>query len=446
MQIILLSGGSGKRLWPLSNNARSKQFLPLLQSPAGDSESMVQRVVRQIGESRLSGTITIATNSSQRDIIINQLGDEVDIVTEPERRDTFPAIALAAGYLSMAKKCSNDEVVVVMPCDPYTETKYFDVIADMVEAVENNAADLVLMGITPTCPSTKFGYVVPCSEDAEKSILRVKRFTEKPDVQRAEALLGEGALWNGGVFAFRLGYMVNVLEKYITASSFEELHSRYGELPKISFDYEVAEKAESVAVLPFNGKWKDLGTWNSLTEELSSKAIGNVALGEQTENTHVVNELGMPVFCNGVKDIVVASSPDGILVCGKEYSENIKNYVDNLSPRPMYEERRWGSYRVLDSTTYSDGSMSLTKVLQIKSGRYISYQIHNNREEVWTVVDGEGVVVLDGERRNVSRGDVVVINQGQKHAIKATTDLQIVEVQMGSSLVEEDIERFEWEW
>lgn len=446
MQIILLSGGSGKRLWPLSNNARSKQFLPLLQSPAGDSESMVQRVVRQIGESRLSGTITIATNSSQRDIIINQLGDEVDIVTEPERRDTFPAIALAAGYLSMAKKCSNDEVVVVMPCDPYTETKYFDVIADMVEAVENNAADLVLMGITPTCPSTKFGYVVPCSEDAEKSILRVKRFTEKPDVQRAEALLGEGALWNGGVFAFRLGYMVNVLEKYITASSFEELHSRYGELPKISFDYEVAEKAESVAVLPFNGKWKDLGTWNSLTEELSSKAIGNVALGEQTENTHVVNELGMPVFCNGVKDIVVASSPDGILVCGKEYSENIKNYVDNLSPRPMYEERRWGSYRVLDSTSYSDGYMSLTKVLQIKSGRYISYQIHNNREEVWTVVDGEGVVVLDGETRNVSRGDVVVINQGQKHAIKASTDLQIVEVQMGSSLVEEDIERFEWEW
>ena len=446
MQIILLSGGSGKRLWPLSNNARSKQFLPLLQSPAGDAESMVQRVVRQIGESRLSGTITIATNSSQRDIIINQLGDEVDIVTEPERRDTFPAIALAAGYLSMAKKCSNDEVVVVMPCDPYTETKYFDVIADMVTAVENNAADLVLMGITPTCPSTKFGYVVPCPEDAEKSILRVKRFTEKPDVQRAEALLDEGALWNGGVFAFRLGYMVNVLEKYITASSFEELHSRYGELPKISFDYEVAEKAESVAVLPFNGKWKDLGTWNSLTEELSSKAIGNVALGEQTENTHVVNELGMPVFCNGVKDIVVASSPDGILVCGKEYSENIKNYVDNLSPRPMYEERRWGSYRVLDSTTYSDGSMSLTKVLQIKSGRYISYQIHNNREEVWTVVDGDGVVVLDGETRNVSRGDVVVINQGQKHAIKATTDLQIVEVQMGSSLVEEDIERFEWEW
>ncbi len=446
MQIILLSGGSGKRLWPLSNNARSKQFLPLLQTPSGDVESMVQRVVRQINESRLSGKITIATNSSQHDIIINQLGDNVDIVTEPERRDTFPAIALASGYLSMAKECSNDEVVVIMPCDPYTEREYFDVIADMVAAVENDAADMVLMGITPTHPSTKFGYVVPKGEDAGKSVLRVKRFTEKPDTKRAEELLAEGALWNGGVFAFRLGYMVAILEKYIKASSFTELRNRYGELPKISFDYEVAEKAESVAVVPFDGKWKDLGTWNSLTEELSSNAIGNAVLGEQAENTHVINELGIPVFCNGVKDIVVAGSPDGILVCGKECSENIKNYVDNLSPRPMYEERRWGNYRVLDNTTYSDGYMSLTKVLHLKSGRYISYQIHEHRQEVWTIVDGEGIVVLDGVMSRVSRGDVVAIKKGQKHAIKAVSDLQIVEVQMGDSLVEEDIRRFDWEW
>lgn len=446
MQITLLSGGSGKRLWPLSNNARSKQFLPLLQSPSGDVESMVQRVVRQINESRLSGQITIATNSTQKDIIINQLGEDVDIVTEPERRDTFPAIALAAGYLSMAKKCPDDEVVVIMPCDPYTETGYFDVIADMVKAVENNAADLVLMGITPTNPSTKFGYVVPVPEDKGKEILRVKCFTEKPDAARAEALLAEGAVWNGGVFAFRLGYMVNILKKYITAATFEELHSRYGELPKISFDYEVAEKAESVAVLPFNGKWKDLGTWNSLTEELSSNAIGNVIIGDQAENTHVINELGTPIFCNGVKNVVVACSPDGILVCGKEVSENIKNHVDSLSPRPMYEERRWGSYRVLDSTTYSDGYNSLTKVLQLKSGRFISYQTHNHREEMWTIVDGEGIVVLDGVLRNVSRGDVVAIKKGQKHAIKALSDLQIVEVQMGDRLVEEDIIRYDWEW
>lgn len=161
MQLILLSGGSGKRLWPLSNDARSKQFLPLLASPNGGMESMIQRVVRQIREAKLTDNITFATNAVQRDSIINQLGEDVYVVTEPERRDTFPAIALAASYLAKEQKCNDDEVVVIMPCDVYTESKYFATIAKMVEAVENNVADLVLMGITPTYPSEKFGYVVP---------------------------------------------------------------------------------------------------------------------------------------------------------------------------------------------------------------------------------------------------------------------------------------------
>ena len=148
MQLILLSGGSGKRLWPLSNDTRSKQFLPLLASPNGGVESMIQRVVRQIRESKLTDNITFATNSVQCDYIINQLGEDVSVVTEPERRDTFPAIALASSYLSKEKKCSSDEVVVIMPCDVYTESSYFATIGKMVETVEKNVADLVLMGIT----------------------------------------------------------------------------------------------------------------------------------------------------------------------------------------------------------------------------------------------------------------------------------------------------------
>ena len=150
MQLVLLSGGSGKRLWPLSNNARSKQFLPLLEKADGTMESMVQRVVRQAKEAQLTNDITIATNATQSDIIISQLGDTVSMITEPERRDTFPAIALAASYLKLAKGCSDDEVVVIMPCDPYTEAGYFDTIRQMVACVEANVADLVLMGITPT--------------------------------------------------------------------------------------------------------------------------------------------------------------------------------------------------------------------------------------------------------------------------------------------------------
>lgn len=446
MQLILLSGGSGKRLWPLSNDARSKQFLPLLASPNGGMESMIQRVVRQIRETQLTNNITFATNAVQRDSIINQLGEDVSVVTEPERRDTFPAIALAASYLAKEKKCGSDEIVVVMPCDVYTESRYFATIGKMVETVKNNVADLVLMGIAPTYPSEKFGYVVPKETEAAEGIKMVERFTEKPNEEKAKQLLEQGAYWNGGVFAFRLGYMMNIVDQYLKTNTFQETHKRYTEFPKISFDYEVAEKAQSVAVVPFAGEWKDLGTWNALCEELPSTHIGNVMMGENNENTHAVNELGIPVFCNGLKDVIVAASPDGIMVCNKHDSEKIKDYANKLITRPMYEERRWGTYCVLDNAKYEDGTRSLTKTIHLNAGKHISYQLHRHRSETWTCVDGEGIFVLDGERRLVKRGDVMNIPLGHHHAIKAVTDLTFIEVQIGNPLVEEDIERFEFKW
>ena len=446
MQLVFLSGGSGKRLWPLSNNARSKQFLPLLEAPDGSMESMVQRVVRQAKEAELNAQITFATNAAQRDSIINQLGTDVDIVAEPQRRDTFPAIALATSYLHFTKSCSDDEIVVVMPSDPCTEVGYFLTVARMADEVRHNAADLVLMGITPTYPSEKYGYIVPEKTTNTAGSMPVSRFTEKPTVEVAQDLLHEGALWNGGVFAFKLGYMMNIVRKYIQAASFEETYARYTEFPKISFDYEVAEKATSVAVVPFTGKWKDLGTWNTLTEELSHRTIGNVLLGDANDNTHVINELEVPVFCDGMKNTVVACSPDGILVCAKDKSETIKKYVDSLTLRPMYEERRWGTYKVLSDVQYEDGTRALTKTIKLRAGKNISYQIHHHRDEVWTIVDGEGIFVLNGESRKVHRGDVCCIRKEHYHAIKAITDLVFVEVQIGTPLVEEDIERFDWNW
>lgn len=449
MQLVLLSGGSGKRLWPLSNNARSKQFLPLLEKEDGTMESMVQRVIRQAKEANLTNDITLATNASQQDIIVNQLSDSVNLVTEPERRDTFPAIALAASYLKLAKQCADDEVVVIMPCDPYTEEEYFHTIGKMVECVNQNVADLVLMGITPTYPSAKYGYVVPKVSEvsSSKEFQMVSRFTEKPTVPVAEELLKEGALWNGGVFAFRLGYMMNIVKKYMTSESFEDTRNRYSEFPKISFDYEVAEKAESVAVVPYTGQWKDLGTWNTLTDELSNHAIGNAVLGPKCENTHVINELQNPIFVDGVKDVVVAACPDGILVCAKKETENIKKYVENLTPRPMYEERRWGTYRVLDDTQYEDGHHSLTKSITLLPGKQTSYQVHHHRSEVWTIVEGEGWYALDGNVLPVKAGEVAYIPVEHWHALKAKTKLTMIEVQAGHPLIEEDIERdysFEW--
>lgn len=449
MQLVLLSGGSGKRLWPLSNNARSKQFLPLLEKEDGSMESMVQRVVRQALEVNLTNDITLATNVSQLDIITNQLGDTVSVVTEPERRDTFPAIALAASYLSLEKKCADDEVVVIMPCDPYTEIGYFQTINRMVECVNQNEAELVLMGITPTYPSEKYGYVVPevaNSQQPTANSKRVARFTEKPTKAVAEELLKQNAYWNGGVFAFRLGYMMNIVRKYITSDSFSDTRARYSEFPKISFDYEVAEKAQSVAVVPFAGEWKDLGTWNTLTDELKKPVIGNAVMGPKCENTHVINELQNPIFVDGVKDVIVAACPDGILVCAKKETENIKKYVENLTPRPMYEERRWGTYRVLDDTIYPDGNHALTKSITLKPGKNISYQIHHHRAETWTFTQGQGIFVLNGVEQPVKAGDTVHIPVEHHHAIKALTELTFIEVQCGNPLIEEDIERFEYKW
>ena len=434
-------------MWPLSNNARSKQFLPLLEKEDGNMESMVQRVVRQVREANLTDNITLATNASQMDIIINQLGDGVSVVTEPERRDTFPAIALAASYLKLAKNCPDDEVVVIMPCDPYTESGYFETIGKMVKCVEANVAELVLMGITPTYPSEKYGYVVPdtSSQNVEGS-MNVRQFTEKPNVERAKELLSMGALWNGGVFAFKLGYMMDIVRKYIISDSFENTRARYSEFPKISFDYEVAEKAQSVAVVPYTGQWKDLGTWNTLTDELRRPVIGNAVMGPRCTNTHIINELQYPIYVDGMEDTVIAASPDGIIVCKKEYSEDIKKAVDNLTPRPMYEARRWGSYRVIDDTTYADGRHSLTKSITINAGKSISYQVHRHRSEVWTFVQGEGLFVLDGVERKVGPGETVVISVNHYHAVKAITPLTFIEVQIGNPLVEEDIERTVWEW
>lgn len=417
----------------------------MLPTPNGNLESMVQRVVRQIQDSQLDAEITIAIGEGQRDAISCQLGNTVGLVTEPERRDTFPAIALACLYLEKEKRCALDETIVVMPSDPYTDDNYFRTIGQMVDAVEHSVADLVLMGIEPTYASTKYGYIVPQSSNG--IIHKVECFTEKPNEERAKELIDSGALWNGGVFAFRLGYLTDIIKQYMQADTFREARNHYGEFPKISFDYEVAEKARSVAVVPFNGVWKDLGTWDALTEVLGSKTIGRVLLDESCHNTNVINALAIPCVCVGTDNLVIAASPDGILVADKDGCERIKPLVSQITDRPMYEERRWGTYKVIDRHETADRqSRSLTKHLCIKAGKNISYQRHSYRDEVWTFVEGKGILVIDGETKEIQQGDVVYIRKGQKHAVKALTDLHFVEVQMGDRLVEEDIERFEWNW
>ena len=440
MNIVLLSGGSGKRLWPLSNEVRSKQFLKLLCDKEGKHESMVQRVYRQITDAGIHARIVVATSASQVEAIRGQLPKDVDIVVEPERRNTFPAIVLAASYLASRKKIDLEETVIVLPVDPYVDVAYFECFRKMDEEVQKGTADMVLMGITPSYPSEKYGYIL----QGEQGV--VTGFKEKPDEETAARLIQEGALWNAGVFAFRLNYLMEIADQYVQNRDFDDITKHYGDLKKDSFDYEVVEKTKSLAVVPYSGEWKDIGTWNTLTEEMEEESVGYAVTGEDCENTHVINELSIPVVALGTNNIVVAASPDGILVSDKHKSSYIKPYVENITGRPMYEERRWGEYKVYDYIQYKDGTKSLTKHITVHAGMAQDYQLHHYKDEVITVVNGSGEFVIDGCLMKLSYGDTICIRRGQKHTMRAIEDLQMICVQIGEEISEEDVEVYEWRW
>lgn len=447
MKIVLLSGGSGKRLWPLSNESRSKQFLKVLANERGEPESMVQRVWRQMAAAGLAHDACIATGKSQVEMIRSQLGFDVDVIVEPERRDTFPAIALAAAYLYSIQGVSLNETVVVMPVDPYVEESFFHRTRDLERALLESGASLALMGVKPTYPSEKYGYIVPGDEQAAgRSYLKVSSFKEKPREEEAAALIDGGALWNCGVFAFKLDFLINILIAHDLPIHYEEMAKRYGKLPKISFDYEIVERTNRVAAIPYEGEWKDLGTWNTLTEEIASPVIGKALLAGDTANTHVINELDIPITLLNLPNVVVAASPDGILVSDKSASPSIKDVMKHSDQRPMYEERRWGRYRVLDYYKYPDGKEVLTKRICVASGSNLSYQYHQLRDEVWTVVSGRGTMALNGIRFPVESGDVLVIAKESRHSLLAETEMDIIEVQTGSALIEEDIVRLAYDW
>ncbi|WP_116232358.1 sugar phosphate nucleotidyltransferase [Paenibacillus sp. VMFN-D1] len=448
MKIVLLSGGSGKRLWPLSNDARSKQFLRVLETGSGERISMLQRVWDQLAAEGLGQDSCIATSKGQVDMIQSQIGSEAEIVIEPEKRDTFPAIALAASYLYSMKDMPLDEVMIVMPVDPFVEQPFFNRLRKLERVVQTSGADLALLGVLPTYPSEKYGYIVPESieEDNTSEYIQVHSFREKPREEEAADMIRQGALWNCGVFAFRLGFIIDMLIERKLPIHYEEAVRQYGRFLKTSFDYEVVEKTEQIVVMPYEGEWKDLGTWNTLTEEIASPLIGKGTLSPDSQNTHVINELDIPVTAIGVSNLIIAASPDGILVSDKEASPRIKELVNSDDLRPMVEERRWGQYRVLDFLKYEDGQEVLTKRIRIQAGKNLSYQYHHKRKEVWTVIAGSGEMILDGQYRRITTGDVIVIPAQSKHSLKAATDMEIIEVQTGTELVEEDIVRLAMRW
>ena len=446
MNIILLSGGSGKRLWPLSNDIRSKQFIKIFRKPdhtvpmgteyTGDYESMVQRIYRQIKTVDPDATVTIATSKSQVSAIHNQLGTDVGISIEPGRRDTFAAISLAAAYLHDVQGVDESEAVVVCPVDPYVENSYFRCLNEMWSAAGRGSENLVLMGIEPTYPSEKYGYIRPEQDSAGKQRWL---FTEKPTAEKAKEYIASGALWNGGVFAFKLKYVLEKSKELLGSSDYPVLFENYESLPKISFDYAVVEREKSIEVLRYSGTWKDLGTWNTLTEAMEENTVGDVRMNENCSNVHVINEMGVPILVMGGKDLVISASPEGILVSDKEQSSYIKPYVDAIDQQIMFAEKSWGSYRVLEVE-----EDSLTVKVTLNPGHKMNYHSHEKRNEIWTVVSGSGKAIVDGVQQIIGPGDVIRMQAGQKHMVMAGDDvLQMIEVQLGHDITVADKKKYE---
>lgn len=438
MNIILLSGGSGKRLWPLSNDIRSKQFIKIFKKSDGEYESMAQRMYHQIRKIDSEAKVTVATGKSQVSEIHNQLGDEVGVSVEPCRRDTFPAIALATAYLHDVQDVGLDEPVVVCPVDPYVEDDYFEALKKLADIAAEGRSSLILMGMEPTYPSEKYGYIIPKTTDI---VAEVETFKEKPDQETAKKYIGQGALWNAGIFAFKLSYVLNRAHELIDFTDYDDLFSKYGTLEKISFDYAVVEKEPSISVMRFSGVWKDLGTWNTLTEAMSENTLGNV-ISEKCENVHVINNLDIPVLVMGLNDAVVAASPDGILVTDKEQSSYIKPFVDKIEQPVRYAEKSWGSFTVVDVE-----AESMTIRITLNPGHQMNYHSHDWRDEVWTVVSGKGKTIVDGMEQDVKAGDVVTMQAGCRHTLINDGDgeLQVIEVQLGKDIDVKDKHKYKLE-
>jgi mannose-1-phosphate guanylyltransferase len=381
MKILLLSGGSGKRLWPLSNDQRSKQFIKILHHE-DELESMVQRVWRQLGTLGLQEHTYIATGEGQRSILKSQLRiDDSKIITEPSRRDTFPAIALASTYMHTMAGADPSETMAVLPVDPYVDLAFFKKVLELETLLNEEKATLGLIGIEPSLPSEKYGYIVPQSAVSRK----VKRFQEKPNRHLAKELIDQGAVWNAGVFGFKISTMLDLLEEMGISTDFNDLQQNYTVLPKDSFDYEFSEKQDNIAFLRYEGFWKDLGTWNTLTEEMDTRAVGFTTQMIDVENTHIINETRLPIAAIGVKDLVIAAGPEGIFVSTKEESPRVKEISAELFESVHYIEENWGvRHTLFESETAS------TEHYQVLDGKEVRIELTSNQNLI--KLSGKGTI------------------------------------------------------
>lgn len=322
MKFIILSGGSGKRLWPLSTNEKPKQLLTVLPNEA-QTESMLQRIIRQLLGNVDKKDILITTSAVQLEELQKQVSG-IQIISEPETRDTFPAISLATLFMLDEMKCSPDEVVAVISADAFVDKEFFEKIIELQHMVEQTSASMGLVGIRPTYPSTRFGYI---DGKGTGDIFKIEKFTEKPTEETALSLIERGALWNSGVFVFPLHTVANQLRQNDATITYNKLLNNFQQLKKISFDYAVVEKLDNIICTTYNGQWDDLGTWESLFNKINVQN-SKVRLSDDCNNVQVINEIDLPIKVIALSDIIVVATEDGILISDVKSSGRLKELMD----------------------------------------------------------------------------------------------------------------------
>lgn len=457
MKPVVLSGGSGTRLWPLSRSLLPKQFVPLFEEPL---QTMTVRRLMPLGTPWVVG--------SQKTKLLGEKNlkdaglDGVRFISEPFGRDTSGAIALLCKVAEL--EGLTDEVLGVFPSDHLITKK--DVFLNALKLAEDLAKTgrVVTLGIKPTEPATGYGYIqtdkTPFEHGHQSAAHEVKKFHEKPNIELATQFLKDGSYyWNAGIFVFKAKEMIRHFQKYqpqiwqpfeILKKDLSNIDEVFKKIPSISIDFAIMEKlsGQELSCIPFDPGWSDVGSWDAVVDVWEKKASPKaVTLEVDAKNNFAYPFLQKTYAFLGVDDLIVVDCQDTVLITKKGHTQGVKQVVDKLKDMKStlvsdhtFDERPWGKFEILrDSDSYK------SKTISVAAGQQISYQSHAKREEHWIIVNGEGVVVLNDKDIPVKRGSYVHIPQGAKHRIRASKagPLHFIEVQLGTYFGEDDIVRYQ---
>ena len=454
---LILAGGSGSRLWPLSRELYPKQLINLQ-----DKESLLQatfeRIAKCIPEENII-SMTGVKHLSNVKYQLSSLAKNTVVLSEPISKNTAPAIALAAKYV--LDKYKVDPVILVVPSDHLiSDNESFVKTVKEGEKIAEKGY-IVTFGIKPTYPETGYGYINVTSESILDGV-KVNKFVEKPNEELAKKYIADGNYyWNSGIFMFKASTLLEevkkyspeiskVLEEFDFSESDEIPFTIYDKMPSISIDYAVMEKSDKIALIKFDGGWNDLGSWKSIYDVSEKDKDGNVKIGhvldEGSKNSLMYSSSKL-VATIGLENIVVVETEDAILACRADKTQDVKKVFETLKKqndnthlvhKTVY--RPWGFYTVL-----AEGNGFLTKMIQVNPGQKLSVQSHNFRSEHWVVLEGTAKVVLEGKELILSPGHSIDIPLKAIHSLQNpySENVKVIEVQKGNPLIEEDIIRYE---